>query len=334
MKRTALTLTLALFFGLIATAWSQVPAQRVIIVDPTGMHAAGVTGGALGTSASVSVDAISHISSVTHVAGTGTFDVNCVTGCSASAGVTGSTHVSVALHVAGTINGAQFHVQGLGIPGQAHGGVLTIQGVAGGVAVPISGSLSVTTDNVNVFHQSTIRHISSVTHVAITSFSREAHLAAAQSGTWTVAAAHQGGNWNVAHIGGAVHVAGISNVGSGTTAATNPMVCHTTVAFSTTADIVLAHSQNSMRIFICSVVVVAAGAEGVSIVEGTGTVCATGLRGVIGGFGGTMALAANGGFSSISPFPWVSSAVAGNQVCLDKSGSGNVSGTITYRGAP
>ena len=343
MKRTALTLTLALFFGFIGIAWSQVPAQRVIIVDPTGMHAAGVTGGALGTSASVSVDAISHISSVTHVAGTGTFDVNCVTGCSASAGVTGSTHVSVALHVAGTINGARFHIQGLGIPGQAHGGVLTIQGVAGGVAVPVSGSLSVTSDTVNVFHQSTIRHISSVTHVAISSFSREAHLAVAQSGAWTISAAHQvvvSHISSITHVGGtgnagALHISGISNIGSGTpSSGTTPMACHSSVAFSTTSDLVLAHSQNSWRIYICSILVVSAGVESVSITEGTGSACATGTRGIIGGFGGTMSLAANGGFSSISPFPWTSSSVAGNQVCLDKSGSGNVSGTITYRAAP
>ena len=97
---------------------------------------------------------------------------------------------------------------------------------------------------------------------------------------------------------------------------------------------VLAHSQNTWRIYICSVVVVAAAAESVSIVEGTGTTCATVKKGIIGGTGGTMSLAANGGFSSISPFPWVSSSTAGNQVCLDKSGSGDVSGVITYRGAP
>jgi hypothetical protein len=614
MKRTVITLTLALLFSIIGMAWSQVPAQRVIIMDSTGTHAASVSGGQLGTSASVTVDSIvnlGHINSVTHVtvhsiSGVGglgdsanaALRVNCVTGCSASAGVTGSTHVSVALHVAGTINGARFHIQGLGIPGQAHGGVLTVQGVAGGVAVPVSGSLSVTTDNVNVFHQSTIRHISStthvflvgmsreahlavaqsgawtmsatqasghhfavtmpghvavsfaggghiaitqgaaalqvdcsncsaasvvnvghvsavthvvgnvvlrnvagtavtvtgtaldvnctgcsaasvtavshissavhiaglinggqlhvqglgipgqahggvltvqgvaggvnlnvncaagcsasssdavnvfhqstirhissVTHVAISSFSREAHMAVAQSGSFTIQAAHQGGTWTIAHIGGAVHLAGtingarlhvqglgipgqahggvlsiqgvngmvpvnvdqnskpwtvshissithvggtgnagalhisgISNVGSGSpSSGTTPMACHTTVAFSTTADLLLAHSQNAWKIYICSVVLVAAGAESVSIVEGTGATCQTSLRGIIGGFGGTMSLAANGGFSSVSPFPWIASSVAGNAVCLDKSGSGNVSGAITYRAAP
>ena len=208
MKRTALTLTLALLFGCIGLAWSQTPAQRVIIMDSTGTHAASVSGGNLGTSASVTVDNIAHITSALHVAGIAqTVLVNCVTGCSASAGVTGSTHVSVALHVAGTINGAQFHIQGLGVPGQAHGGVLTIQGVAGGVAVPISGTITAG-DAINVFHQSTIRHISSLTHVVIVDWQRWAHVASAQSGIWNVTA-HQGGAWinlTVAHIAAMQHV--------------------------------------------------------------------------------------------------------------------------------
>ncbi len=477
------------------------PPQRVLIVDPTGTHVVTVlSSGHLATSASVTVDNIGHIGSVTHVAGnvvlrnvagtavtvTGTaLDVNC-TGC-AAASVVGVTHVSGALHIAGTIKGAQFHIQGLGIPGQAHGGVLTIQGVTGGVPVPISGTITAG-DSVNVFHQSTIRHISSVTHVYVVDLPRSAHLAAAQSGVWsmtahqgggwtiahlssavhvagtvlvncvtgcsastsdtvnvfhqstirhissvthiqsvgrlgvdahqagswtvaatqsgafnvsaaqsgiwniagahivggsghlavtmadhfvvripshvaitqsaalnvsaaqsgsfTVQAAHQGGNWNIAHISsqthivgsgnfGSLHISGLSNIGSGSPGGnTTPMACHTTVAFSTTASLVLAHSQNSMRIFICSIVMVAAAAENLSIVEGTGAACATGTRGVIGGFGGTMSVAATGGFSSIAAFPWISSSVAGNQVCLSKSGSGNVSGAITYRGAP
>ncbi len=271
---------------------AQNPAQRVIIMDSTGTHAASVAGGNLATSgsASVTVDTISHITSAVHVAGIAqTVAVNCVTGCSASS----STHTAVT---------------------QA--------------AAPW-----------------TIAHISGVLHVNIRALPRDAHLGAAQSGLWNVTA-HQGGEWTVRHVtsvthvsgtgnAGALHISGISNIGSGTpSSGTTPMACHSSVAFSTTSDLVLAHSQNSWRIYICSILVVSAGAESVSITEGTGSACATGTRGIIGGFGGTMSLAANGGFSSISPFPWTSSSVAGNQVCLDKSGSGNVSGTITYRAAP
>src|SRR3990167_511850 len=152
-----------------------------------------------------------HITSVTHISGavmirntagtvaslTGTaLDVNC-TGC-AAASVVAVSHISAAIHIGGTINGAQFHVQGLGLPGASHGGVLTIQGIAGmnpvvgrivgapnvglGALVTHTGQLGVTcftnagvaescggggaTDAVNVFHQSTVRHISSETHIA------------------------------------------------------------------------------------------------------------------------------------------------------------------------
>lgn len=366
---------------------AQAPAQRVIIMDPTGTHAAGVSsGGAISTSDASSTTAISHITSVTHVVGnlvvrsqagtavtvTGTsLDVNC-TGC-AAASVVNVGHIAGALHIAGTIRGAQFHVQGLGIPGQAHGGVLTIQGVAGGVAVPVSGSLSVTTDNINVFHQSTIRHISSVTHiagtvtctnctggssdainvfhqstirhissvthVAITSFSREAHLAAAQSGAWSVTA-HQGGEWRVAHISGAIHVAAISQpvhvVGVSIINSTFPLPCHSSMAFHTSARATtIAHANSGMKIYICGLLLLSQSSDAVSIVEGQGASCATGRQELIGHTTAAMTLAQAGGFSVVHPFPWINSKTDGNAVCLIKgNASQHVSGVITYRGAP
>jgi len=339
MRRTIFLIAIV---ALLLSPWfvqAQNPAQRVIIMDATGTHAASVSSGnALSTSAAVTVDTISHITSKTHVVGsmqitnqagtivtvTGTaLDVNC-TGC-AAASVVAVSHISSALHIAGTINGAAFHIQGLGTPGSSHAGVLTIQGVTGmnPVASSQSGAWAVN-----------VGHISSVLHVVVTDLPRSAHLAAAQSGSWTVQATHQGGNWNIAHIGGSLHVAGISNVGSGTTAGTTPMVCHSSQAFSLTADGVIAHANSGMRIFVCSIVMIAAAAENLSVVEGSGSACGTGKLSVIGGIGGTMSVAATGGFSSIAPFPWVSSSLAGNALCLDKSGSGNVSGVITYRGAP
>ena len=134
------------------------------------------------------------------------------------------------------------------------------------------------------------------------------------------------GKWN--------YICGFTVTTGGTTAATTPMVCHSAQAFSLTADGVIAHANSGMRIFVCSIVMIAAAAENISVVEGSGSACATGKIGVIGGTGGTMSVAATGGFSSVAAFPWISSSVAGNALCLDKSGAGNVSGVITYRGAP
>ena len=66
---------------------------------------------------------------------------------------------------------------------------------------------SVSTDGINVFHQSTVRHVSSMTHVVIVDWQRWAHIQASQSGSFTVQAAHQGGEWNVRHVTSVAHVA-------------------------------------------------------------------------------------------------------------------------------
>ncbi len=362
MKRLPGLALIAAIVGLLVGPWmvqAQNPAQRVIIMDATGTHAATVSSGnALSTSAAVTVDTISHITSKTHIVGsvqltnqagavvtvTGTsLDVNC-TGCSAASSVTVS-HVASALHLAGTIGGAQLHVQGLGIPGQAHGGVLTIQGVAGGVAVPISGTITAG-DAVNVFHQSTIRHISSVTHIqSVGRLGTDSHqggawnVSAAQSGSLTVQAAHQGGEWTVAHVSGAVHVAAIAQpihvVGVSIVNSTFPLTCHSSLAFHTSARATtLAHANSGMKIYICGLLLIMQSADQVSIVEGQGTACGTGRTELIGHTTAALSLPATGGFSTIQPFPWINSKTAGNAVCLVKgNATAHVSGVITYRGA-
>lgn len=248
---------------------------------------------------------IAHVSSVTHVGGTvsivsrtGTYagvnasnqlEVNC-TGCSA-ASVVAVSHISAAVHIGGTIQGAQVHIQGLGTPGQSHGGVLSIQGIGGGNPLAVSQS-----------GEWNVRHISSVTHVA------------------TGAAAP-------------LHI--VASTGSAN------MVCHTTVALHQTATAaVIGHSQAGQRLWICSVVLVASSAQNVSLIEADTTgnnACegATTTRGVIGGRHASIALAANGGLSSVAAFPWISTSVAGAQLCLLKSlSTGSVSGVITYRASP
>ena len=102
-------------------------------------------------------------------------------------------------------------------------------------ALVTSASVTTTVDNVNVFHQSTVRHISSLTHVVIVDWQRWAHVqvsqsgawiatvhatgafavSAGQSGAWTVQAAHQGGEWNVRHVTSVLHVAIIQGASGG-----------------------------------------------------------------------------------------------------------------------
>ncbi len=102
-----------------------------------------------------------------------------------------------------------------------------------------------------------------------------------------------------------------------------------------TASTQLVAGTASKKIYICSIHVVVAAATNVALVEGTGTVCASGTAGVS-GFGGATAATgwnfmANGGIalgngdSSLG-----AESVSADDLCLLSSGSGQVSGGISY----
>ena len=84
---------------------------------------------------------------------------------------------------------------------------------------------------------------------------------------------------------------------------------------------------------ICSIVLISATAQNVSVVEGTGSVCATGIAALVGGTTASLALAANQGFSSVAGVPWLKSKTTADHICILQSGVGNVSGVITYTDA-
>jgi len=106
-------------------------------------------------------------------------------------------------------------------------------------------------------------------------------------------------------------------------------------SISQTANAQLVAGTASKKIYVCSIHVVAAAATNVAVVEGTGSVCGTGTAGVS-GFGGSTAatgwnFAANGGIalgngdSSLG-----AEATSGDSLCIFNSGSGQVSGGISY----
>ena len=109
---------------------------------------------------------VTHISSVTHVVlagqGGGAILISSV------------AHITGSLHIAGMIQGAALHVQGLGTPGASHGGVVTVQGIAGGNAVPASQSGTWTIQPGNtpntIAWLVNVQHISTVLHVSIHGF--------------------------------------------------------------------------------------------------------------------------------------------------------------------
>jgi hypothetical protein len=83
--------------------------------------------------------------------------------------------------------------------------------------------------------------------------------------------------------------------------------------------------------YICSIILVSATAQNISVIEGTGTVCATGTSAVIGGTSASMAVGVNGGFSAVSDRPWVQLGASADHLCILQSASGNVSGVVTWQ---
>lgn len=90
---------------------------------------------------------------------------------------------------------------------------------------------------------------------------------------------------------------------------------------------------STAKLHICSVVLVTAAAQNVSLVEGTNLNCAAGTAALIGGSLPSVSLTANGGFSVASERPWLKTQTTGDHLCLLQSGTGNVSGVITYTDA-
>ena len=106
-------------------------------------------------------------------------------------------------------------------------------------------------------------------------------------------------------------------------------------SISQTGNTQLVTGTTAKKIYVCSIHLVAAAATNVAVVEGTGTVCGTGAAGVS-GFGGATAatgwnFAANGGIalgngdSSLG-----AEGNSGDNLCIFNSGSGQVSGGISY----
>ncbi len=107
------------------------------------------------------------------------------------------------------------------------------------------------------------------------------------------------------------------------------------VSINQTANAQLAAGTASKKIYICSMHVVVAAATNVALVEGTGSVCATGTAGVS-GFGGATAatgwnFAANGGIVLGNGDVAVGAeGTSGDNLCLYNSAAGQVSGGISY----
>jgi len=123
--------------------------------------------------------------------------------------------------------------------------------------------------------------------------------------------------------GGAVTQSGTWTMQAGqTTACTNFIP----ISQTATTDVY----TSTAKVHFCAIVLVSAAQQGWSLAEGTGSNCASGESFLAGGAGGTMQLAANGGFSAVSGFSFLQSKTAADHICLIQSGSANISGFMSY----
>jgi hypothetical protein len=106
-------------------------------------------------------------------------------------------------------------------------------------------------------------------------------------------------------------------------------------SISQTGNAQLVAGTVSKKIYVCSIHVLAAAATNVAVVEGSGSVCGTSSTGVS-GFGGATAatgwnFAANGGIALGNGDSSVGAeGTSGDNLCIFNSGSGQVSGGISY----
>jgi hypothetical protein len=107
----------------------------------------------------------------------------------------------------------------------------------------------------------------------------------------------------------------------------------TSVAISQTAGTQLITGTSAKNNYICSIFALGADAENMSLIGGTGTVCATTSHAYIGGTTAANGpnFAANGGFVAVAGNATVvRGTTTAENVCLLQSGSGRVAGWITY----
>lgn len=102
---------------------------------------------------------------------------------------------------------------------------------------------------------------------------------------------------------------------------------------SQTTNTQLFAGTSAKKTYVCHIMVVGADAENISLVAGTGSVCATNTVAVVGSTTAAAGpnLSANGGFSiGQGGFSVAASTVNADNICLFQSGSGRVAGVMSY----
>lgn len=112
---------------------------------------------------------------------------------------------------------------------------------------------------------------------------------------------------------------------------------HTTQLVSLTASATLITGTAAKNVYICDINIVSASADNVALVEGTGTVCATGIAGMAGGTTAATGwnFAANGGLTlGNGAASILNTDTTADNVCILVSGATQVSGSFHYVKSP
>ena len=137
------------------------------------------------------------------------------------------------------------------------------------------------------------------------------------AGTGTVTA-NQGGTWTI------------------TTLAADPCVFNAKtnlpISYQTATSVQLVGLSTGKLIYVCSLALIGSTATVFSLTSGTGTACATATAAVFGAATATngVSLTSNGGLTLGGGAGTVAIAPAGSELCIVQSGSGNLSGNLTY----
>ena len=260
------------------------------------------------------------------------------------------------------LTAAPFIVAGAGVAGTPAGGVMSIQGVASGTVVPVSGTVAFSNSTIAVTNAGTfavqltgatnnINNISGTVSLptgAATSANQTSQITqetASAAALGTTADATCGTATGTCSLIALQKFANNTNpvlaAGSSVIGFTSNDPCSQATKLGApvnlTASGQVITGTSAKKTYICSIDIVSATAQNIALVEGTGTVCATNIFGLAGGTTAATGwnLVANGGLTKgagvgtvYSPSADTNAAAA--NVCLLLSGTGQTSGQITY----
>jgi hypothetical protein len=157
-----------------------------------------------------------------------------------------------------------------------------------------------------------------------------------QFGTWNVRVTGNIGAIFDGATAAAVPVNALYVGGNGSGNLTGIVACDNSAVISmstATTTQMIAISGSAGRTYICSVDLVAAGADNVTLISGSGTNCASNVAAIIGGTTAATGwnFAANGGLAKGSGLGMIyKTATTNNEVCVVTSAAVQLSGSITY----